>query len=128
MAALKTAAEILELKDPVAKKPPKPKLVAKRPDKPNRKVRDITKPATTYIVVVQDQMEVSKGGIILPDISKSRGATGVVYGVGPDCKFIQKGQRILFGQYDGMEVRLDALVDEPILVMKEDCIRAIIES
>ena len=90
------------------------------------------RPLQDYAVVIQDKIKQSKGGIILPDESQKRAATGTVVAIGPgvwvDGHFretkVKPGQRVIFGQFDGMEVSLDTHQEEEFLLIREECLRA----
>ena len=85
------------------------------------------------VVKRQEEREVKKGGIIIPDTAKEKPQEGKVVAVGngrvnEDGKKIpldvKAGDKILFGKYSGSEVKID---DEEYLIMKEDDVLAIIE-
>ena len=85
------------------------------------------------VVKRQEEREVKKGGIIIPDTAKEKPQEGKVIAVGngrvnEDGKKIpldvKAGDKILFGKYSGSEVKLD---DEEYLIMKEEDVLAIIE-
>ncbi len=85
------------------------------------------------VVKRQEEKEVKKGGIIIPDTAKEKPQEGKVIAVGngrvnEDGKKIsldvKAGDKILFGKYSGSEVKID---DEEYLIMKEDDVLAIIE-
>jgi chaperonin GroES len=85
------------------------------------------------VVKRQEEREVKKGGIIIPDTAKEKPQEGKVIAVGngrvnEDGKKIpldvKTGDKILFGKYSGSEVKLD---DEEYLIMKEDDVLAIID-
>jgi chaperonin GroES len=85
------------------------------------------------VVKRQEEREVKKGGIIIPDTAKEKPQEGKVIAVGngrvnEDGKKIpldvKAGDKILFGKYSGSEVKLD---DEEYLIMKEDDVLAIID-
>jgi chaperonin GroES len=77
--------------------------------------------------------EKSKGGIIIPDTAKEKPAEGEVMAVGSG-KILENGtvrkldltvgDRVLFGKYDGTEVKIDG---EDRLIMREDDVLAILE-
>jgi len=77
--------------------------------------------------------EKSKGGIIIPDTAKEKPAEGEVMAVGSG-KILENGtvrkldvtvgDRVLFGKYDGTEVKIDG---EDRLIMREDDILGILE-
>jgi chaperonin GroES len=85
------------------------------------------------VVKRQEEREVKKGGIIIPDTAKEKPQEGKVIAVGngrvnEDGKKIsldvKAGDKILFGKYSGSEVKID---EEEYLIMKEDDVLAIIE-
>ena len=92
------------------------------------------RPLHDHIVVKrQEEREVKKGGIIIPDTAKEKPQEGKVIAVGngrvnEDGKKIsldvKAGDKILFGKYSGSEVKID---EEEYLIMKEDDVLAIIE-
>jgi chaperonin GroES len=79
------------------------------------------------------EQEKSKGGIIIPDTAKEKPAEGEVMAVGSG-KILENGtvrkldvtvgDRVLFGKYDGTEVKIDG---EDRLIMREDDILGILE-
>lgn len=86
------------------------------------------------IVQPKDAVEVSKGGIILPDTaSKERPIEGVVVAVGPG-KLSKEGKRIelevkkddnvVFSKYAGTEVKFG---EDSYLILKEEDILAIVQ-
>jgi len=85
------------------------------------------------VVKRQEEREVKKGGIIIPDTAKEKPQEGKVIAVG-NGKVMDDGKkialdvkaddRILFGKYSGSEVTVD---DEEYLIMKEEDVLAIIE-
>ncbi len=85
------------------------------------------------VVKREEEKEVKKGGIIVPDTAKEKPQEGKVIAVGRG-KVTEDGKkvpldvkprdRILFGKYSGSEVKID---DEEYLIMKEDDVLAIIE-
>jgi chaperonin GroES len=67
----------------------------------------------------------TKGGIIIPDSAKEKPVEGEVLAVGPGAVrddggrrelLVKKGDRVLFGKYDGTEVKLDG---EDLLILRE---------
>jgi chaperonin GroES len=85
------------------------------------------------VVKRQEEREVKKGGIIIPDTAKEKPQEGKVIAVGngrvneAGKKIpldVKAGDKILFGKYSGSEVKLD---DEEYLIMKEDDVLAIID-
>jgi len=84
------------------------------------------------LVKRQEEKEVKKGGIIIPDTAKEKPQEGKVIAVGngkvsDEGKKIpldvKAGDKILFGKYSGSEVKID---DEDYVIMKEDDVLAII--
>jgi len=85
------------------------------------------------LVEREEEKEVKKGGIIIPDTAKEKPQEGKVIAVGngrvnEDGKKIpldvKAGDKILFGKYSGSEVKLD---DEEYLILREEDVLAIIE-
>jgi chaperonin GroES len=85
------------------------------------------------VVKREEEKEVKKGGIIIPDNAKEKPQEGKVVAVGhgrvtEDGKKIpldvKARDKILFGKYSGSEVKID---DEEYLIMKEEDVLAIIE-
>jgi len=85
------------------------------------------------VVKREEEKEVKKGGIIVPDTAKEKPQEGKVIAVGngrvtEDGKKIpldvKARDKILFGKYSGSEVKID---DEEYLIMKEEDVLAIIE-
>jgi chaperonin GroES len=77
--------------------------------------------------------EKTKGGIIIPDTAKEKPAEGEVMAVG-NGKILEDGtvrkldvkvgDRVLFGKYDGTEVKIDG---EERLIVREENILGILE-
>ncbi len=84
------------------------------------------------VVKRQEEREIKKGGIIIPDTAKEKPQEGKVIAVGTGRLTdagkkvpldVKAGDTILFGKYSGSEVKLD---DGEYLFMKEDDVLAII--
>lgn len=85
------------------------------------------------IVKPQEAVEMSKGGIILPDTaSKEKPMEGIVTAVGPgkmskDGKRmaleLKNNDRVIFSKYAGTEIKVDG---ETYLIMREEDVLAII--
>src|SRR5438046_9822020 len=82
---------------------------------------------------LEEAVEKTKGGIIIPDTAKEKPQQGKVIAVGKgktekDGKItpldVKVGDTILFGKYSGQEIRIDG---EDRLIMREEEILAIIE-
>jgi chaperonin GroES len=85
------------------------------------------------LVKREEEKEVKKGGIIIPDTAKEKPQEGKVIAVGngkvtDDGKKIpldvKAGDKILFGKYSGSEVKLD---DEEYLILREEDVLCILE-
>jgi chaperonin GroES len=91
------------------------------------------KPLADRVVVKPlEELEVKKGGIIIPDTAKEKPMQGEIIEVGPgritdDGKTVamqvKKGDRVLYGKYSGTEVSMGA---DEYLIMRESDIFAII--
>jgi len=82
---------------------------------------------------LENGVEKTKGGIIIPDTAKVKPEQGKIIAVGKgkvndDGKLmpvgVKVGDTILFGKYSGSEVELDG---EEHLIMREDDILGVIE-
>ena len=80
-----------------------------------------------------DAEEKSAGGIIIPDTAQEKPMEGEIVAVGPGARNdegqivaleVKAGDRILFGKWSGVEVKLDG---EELLIMKESDIMGVIE-
>ncbi|MGA2090836.1 MAG: co-chaperone GroES [Endomicrobiales bacterium] len=85
------------------------------------------------LVKAEEQKEVKKGGIIIPDTAKEKPQEAIVIAVGKgkigdDGKLIamdvKVGDTVLFGKYSGTEVKID---DVEHLIMHQDDIMGIVE-
>jgi chaperonin GroES len=85
------------------------------------------------LVTREEEKEVKKGGIIIPDTAKEKPQEGKVIAVGNGKVNdagkkvpldVKAGDKILFGKYSGSEVKVD---DHEYLIMKEEDVLAIIE-
>jgi chaperonin GroES len=81
---------------------------------------------------LDEQKEVKKGNIIIPDTAKEKPQEGEVVAVGNGKILedgtkveleVKAGDRILFGKYAGTEVKID---EQDYLIMREDDILAIV--
>lgn len=88
--------------------------------------------ADRVIVKPAEALEVSKGGIILPDTAKEKPIEGTIVAVGPgkvgdDGKVVKLevkvGDKVLYGKYSGTEVQVEGV---DYLIMRESDIFAII--
>jgi chaperonin GroES len=84
------------------------------------------------LVKREEEKEVKKGGIIIPDTAKEKPQEGKVVAVGggkvnEDGKKIpldvKAGDKILFGKYSGTEIKIDG---QEYLILREDEVLAVI--
>ena len=91
------------------------------------------KPLNDRVLVKRmEEVQVTKGGILIPDTAKEKPIEGKVIAVGPG-KMIEQGQRmalqlkegdrVLFGKYAGTEIKMEG---EEFLMMREEDILAVI--
>ncbi len=82
---------------------------------------------------IEEELEKTKGGIIIPDTAKEKPQQGKVIAAGKgkvneDGKVtpldVKVGDTILFGKYAGSEIKLDG---EEYLIMREEDILGIVE-
>jgi chaperonin GroES len=82
---------------------------------------------------LEEAMEKTKGGIIIPDTAKEKPQQGKVIAVGKgkvndDGKLtpldVKVGDKILFGKYSGSEIKIDG---EEHLIMREEDILGVVE-
>ena len=80
-----------------------------------------------------EEVEKTRGGIIIPDSAKERPLEGKVIAVGSGKRLedgtlvkldVKAGDRILFGKYSGSEIKIDG---NEYLILREDEILAILE-
>jgi chaperonin GroES len=91
------------------------------------------KPLADRVVVKPlEELEVKKGGIIIPDTAKEKPMQGEIIEVGPGritddgntvAMQVKKGDRVLYGKYSGTEVTMGT---DEYLIMRESDIFAII--
>ena len=88
--------------------------------------------ADRVIVKPLEEVEVKKGGIIIPDTAKEKPMEGEIIEIGTgrlndDGKKmpleVKKGDRVLYGKYSGTEVSIDG---NEYLIMREADILAVI--
>jgi len=90
-------------------------------------------PIGAYVVIKRfEPLEKSSGGIVLPDTAREKTRQGRVLSVGdgvplPDGNRaphqVCEGDRVLFGEYAGIEVKVDG---EDLLIMNESEILAVV--
>jgi chaperonin GroES len=92
------------------------------------------KPLNDRVLVKRmEEVQVTKGGILIPDTAKEKPIEGKVIAVGPGKMSdagarmtlqLKEGDRVLFGKYAGTEIKMEG---EEYLMMREEDILAIIE-
>ena len=91
------------------------------------------KPLNDRVLVKRmEEVQVTKGGILIPDTAKEKPIEGKVIAVGPGkmsdagvrmALQLKEGDRVLFGKYAGTEIKTDG---EEYLMMREEDILAVI--
>jgi chaperonin GroES len=80
-----------------------------------------------------EEIQVTKGGIYIPDTAKEKPVEGKVIAAGPGKVSdqgtrlplnVKEGDRILFGRYAGSEIKIEG---EEYLMMREDDILAVVQ-
>jgi chaperonin GroES len=92
------------------------------------------KPLNDRVLVKRtEEMQMTKGGIYIPDTAKEKPIEGKIIAVGPGKMSdqgqrmtlqVKEGDRVLFSKYAGTEIKIEG---EEYLMMREDDILAIIE-
>lgn len=92
------------------------------------------KPLNDRVLVKRtEEMQMTKGGIYIPDTAKEKPIEGRIIAVGPGKMSeqgqrmplqVKEGDRVLFSKYAGTEIKIEG---EEYLMMREDDILAIIE-
>ena len=92
------------------------------------------KPLHDRVIVKRvEELEKTKGGIIIPGTAKEKPVEGIVVAVGDGkvlddgkrlAPVVKKGDKVLFGKYAGTEIKIDG---EEHLIMREDDIIGIIQ-
>ncbi|OHE25757.1 MAG: co-chaperone GroES [Syntrophobacterales bacterium RIFOXYC2_FULL_60_23] len=91
------------------------------------------KPLNDRVLVKRmEEVQVTKGGILIPDTAKEKPIEGKVIAVGPGkmseqgqrmALQLKEGDRVLFGKYAGTEIKTEG---EEFLMMREEDILAVI--
>jgi chaperonin GroES len=91
------------------------------------------KPLNDRVLVKRmEEVQVTKGGIVIPDTAKEKPIEGKVIAVGPGKMSdagqrmtlqVKEGDRVLFGKYAGTEIKMEG---EEYLMMREEDILAIL--
>jgi chaperonin GroES len=80
-----------------------------------------------------EEVQVTKGGIVIPDTAKEKPIEGRIVAVGPGKMSdagnrmtlqVKEGDRVLFGKYSGTEIKVEG---DEYLMMREEDILAVIE-
>lgn len=78
------------------------------------------KTATPYgdriLVIPEDKMSQTAGGIIIPDTVVQKPSKGVIKTVGEQCSFAKVGDQVLFSKETGIPITIDG---EELLLMRE---------
>jgi chaperonin GroES len=92
------------------------------------------KPLNDRVLVQRtEELQVTKGGIFIPDTAKEKPIEGKVVAVGPGkvnesgnrmALHVKEGDKVLFGRYAGTEIKIEG---QDYLMMREEDILAIIE-
>ena len=91
------------------------------------------KPLNDRVLVKRiEEVQVTKGGIVIPDTAKEKPIEGKVIAVGPGkmsdagnrmALQLKEGDRVLFGKYAGTEIKTEG---EEYLMMREEDILAVL--
>ncbi|NBO23633.1 MAG: co-chaperone GroES [Chlamydiae bacterium] len=93
------------------------------------------KPLGNRILVKRAEAKASKGGILLPESSKEKPKQGEVVAIGPgkidenghlEKMQIKIGDKVIFGSYAGVEVKVPHHEQEQYLIMTEDEVLAVV--
>ncbi len=91
------------------------------------------KPLNDRVLIKRiEEVQVTKGGIVIPDTAKEKPIEGKVIAVGPGkmseqgqrmALQLKEGDRVLFGKYAGTEIKMEG---EEYLMMREEDILAVL--
>lgn len=77
-------------------------------------------PLDNRIIVLEDTpASVSKGGIILPEESKTKPYTGVVLAVGPQVEVVKLHDQVRYPKRAGEQIEIDGV--EYLMLRETDC-------
>jgi chaperonin GroES len=92
------------------------------------------KPLNDRVLVQRtEELQVTKGGIFIPDTAKEKPIEGKIVAVGPGKVnesgnrvplTVKEGDKVLFGRYAGTEIKIEG---QEYLMMREEDVLAIIE-
>jgi chaperonin GroES len=81
-------------------------------------------PKGASIFVIPDELvNKTASGLILTDWSAKRPTSGTVLALGPKATGFKKGDRVLFGEYAGLSLKID---DRDIFIMQPEDIIALL--
>lgn len=92
------------------------------------------RPLGNRVLVQRLKAQTSKGGILLPDTAQEKPKEGIVVSTGPgkldengktEPMNVKTGDRVLFSNYSGTEVK-NLAEDEEFLILSEDDILGIV--
>ncbi|HEX9883685.1 MAG TPA: co-chaperone GroES [Desulfobaccales bacterium] len=91
------------------------------------------KPLNDRVLVKRlEEVQVTKGGIVIPDTAKEKPIEGRIMAVGPGkmsdagnrmALQVKEGDKVLFGKYAGTEIKIEG---EEYLMMREEDLLAVI--
>ncbi len=90
------------------------------------------RPLNDRILVKRIEAKKKKGSIIIPDTAKEKPQEGEIVAIGNGKVLdngtivpleVKKGNRVLFGQYSGNEIKIE---DQEYLILREDDVLAIL--
>lgn len=82
-------------------------------------------PSPGQVIVERDTPETqTKGGIIIPTTAQGKPNTGVILKVPPTCSDFPVGLRILFPEYEGIDVNVN---ERALTILRTDAILASFE-
>jgi len=91
------------------------------------------KPLNDRVLVKRlEEVQVTKGGIVIPDTAKEKPIEGRIVAVGPGkmsdagirmALQVKEGDKVLFGKYAGTEIKIEG---EEYLMMREEDVLAVI--
>ena len=85
------------------------------------RVPKIKQPLADRLVVKRDQDDdKTEAGIIIPELAKTKGNTGIVIAVGPGVTQVHPEDHVLFGRYSGTEMG-------ELVVLREAEVMALLE-
>jgi len=92
------------------------------------------KPLNDRVLVKRlEEVQVTKGGIVIPDTAKEKPIEGRIMAVGPGkmsdagnrmALQVKEGDKVLFGKYAGTEIKIEG---EEYLMMREEDILGVVQ-